>query len=184
MLASVAFGSVQLRVAPVPLFKRLCPLHPPLFGRAPVLHEHPFLLKGTTRWIYLNVIIHGDSASILKAIPDGSLDLALTDPPYGVRYKDRTGMSISELCSIRTCLAGVQSATASTRGHLLLQHDLFDTTLKDLGLRPQRAAKRLPPGFGRFAPCSRVPAKALFRLHPHSRRRAEVQLLNLFLDGV
>ncbi|GLS38110.1 hypothetical protein GCM10010869_37040 [Mesorhizobium tianshanense] len=28
------------------------------------------------------------------------------------------------------------------------------------GLRPRRASERLPPNFGRFAPCSRFPAKA------------------------
>lgn len=43
---------------------------------------------------YLDTIIQGESASVLKGIPDASLDLALTDPPYGVRYKDRNGRSI------------------------------------------------------------------------------------------
>jgi len=34
----------------------------------------------------LNQIIHGDCFNILKDIPDSSIDLILTDPPYGLKF--------------------------------------------------------------------------------------------------
>lgn len=34
-----------------------------------------------------NRIICGDAAELLKEIPDGSVDLVITDPPYGIHYK-------------------------------------------------------------------------------------------------
>jgi DNA modification methylase len=40
-------------------------------------------------------IIHGDCTRILPTLPNDSVDLILTDPPYGVRYHDRTGRSIA-----------------------------------------------------------------------------------------
>src|SRR4026209_1664383 len=43
----------------------------------------------------MNSIIHGDCTEVLKTLPDQSVDFVLTDPPYGVRYKDRTGRTIA-----------------------------------------------------------------------------------------
>ena len=34
----------------------------------------------------INQIIHGDCFEVLKTIPDGSIDLILTDPPYGLSF--------------------------------------------------------------------------------------------------
>jgi DNA modification methylase len=34
----------------------------------------------------INQIIHGDCLEVLKTIPDGSIDLILTDPPYGLSF--------------------------------------------------------------------------------------------------
>ena len=42
-----------------------------------------------------NQVIHGDCAQVLRALPDASVDLVVTDPPYFVRYKDRFGRSIA-----------------------------------------------------------------------------------------
>jgi site-specific DNA-methyltransferase (adenine-specific) len=42
----------------------------------------------------MNRIIHGDCTEVLKTLPTGSVDFVLTDPPYFVRYKDRSGRSI------------------------------------------------------------------------------------------
>jgi adenine-specific DNA-methyltransferase len=39
-------------------------------------------------------IIHGDCQRVLRSLPDSSVDFVLTDPPYLVSYKDRTGRSI------------------------------------------------------------------------------------------
>lgn len=41
-----------------------------------------------------NTIICGDAVATLASMPAGSVDLVLTDPPYLVRYRDRTGRSL------------------------------------------------------------------------------------------
>jgi len=38
---------------------------------------------------YLNKIICGDCLEILKELPDNSVDLVLTDPPYGINYDNK-----------------------------------------------------------------------------------------------
>jgi len=43
----------------------------------------------------VNRITHGDCLSLLRDLPDGCADMVLTDPPYLVRYKDRTGRQIA-----------------------------------------------------------------------------------------
>ena len=41
-----------------------------------------------------NSIIQGDCSVVLKTLPSESADFVLTDPPYLVRYKDRSGRTI------------------------------------------------------------------------------------------
>lgn len=41
-----------------------------------------------------NTIHLGDCRTVLKSVPDDSIDLVLTDPPYLVGYRDRSGRSI------------------------------------------------------------------------------------------
>ena len=41
-----------------------------------------------------NRIIQGECAAVLKTLPAVSVDFVLTDPPYLVRYKDRSGRTI------------------------------------------------------------------------------------------
>lgn len=53
----------------------------------------------------INEIIHGDCNAILKELPPESVDLVLTDPPYGVRYKDRAGRSIANDDCLDTVLS-------------------------------------------------------------------------------
>ncbi|MEQ5844423.1 MULTISPECIES: DNA methyltransferase [Paraburkholderia] len=43
----------------------------------------------------MNFFYHGDCLEILPTIPDAVIDFALTDPPYLVNYRDRTGRSIA-----------------------------------------------------------------------------------------
>lgn len=43
---------------------------------------------------YLDKVLHGDCISLLGNLPDNSVDFVLTDPPYLVRYRDRTGRRI------------------------------------------------------------------------------------------
>ena len=42
-----------------------------------------------------NRIIEGDCTEVLRTLPAQMVDLVVTDPPYGVRYVDRTGRSIA-----------------------------------------------------------------------------------------
>ena len=42
----------------------------------------------------MNRVIHGDCREVLKTLPEGSVDFVLTDPPYFVRYRDRSGRSV------------------------------------------------------------------------------------------
>jgi len=42
-----------------------------------------------------NQIIRGDCNAVLKDLPAASVDFILTDPPYGVRYRDRTGRTVN-----------------------------------------------------------------------------------------
>jgi site-specific DNA-methyltransferase (adenine-specific) len=35
-------------------------------------------------------IIEGDCATVLKSFPEGCIDLVVTDPPYLVRYRERS----------------------------------------------------------------------------------------------
>jgi DNA modification methylase len=42
-----------------------------------------------------NQVIHGDCLQVLRSLPHSSVDLVVTDPPYGVRYQDRCGRSIA-----------------------------------------------------------------------------------------
>lgn len=43
----------------------------------------------------VNQVTHGDCLQVLRRLPDACVDLILTDPPYLVRYKDRSGRSIA-----------------------------------------------------------------------------------------
>jgi adenine-specific DNA-methyltransferase len=44
---------------------------------------------------FLGQVIHGDCISVMATMPDKCVDFILTDPPYFVRFKDRTGRSVS-----------------------------------------------------------------------------------------
>lgn len=43
----------------------------------------------------INRILEGDCTRLLKRLPDGCVDLIVTDPPYGVRYQDGFGRTIA-----------------------------------------------------------------------------------------
>lgn len=42
-----------------------------------------------------NMILSGDSAKLLNDLPEDSVDLVVTDPPYLVNYRDRSGRSLA-----------------------------------------------------------------------------------------
>ncbi len=41
-----------------------------------------------------NLIIEGDAAHVLNTLPEGCVDLVITDPPYLVNYQDRLGSKL------------------------------------------------------------------------------------------
>ena len=43
---------------------------------------------------WLDQVTHGDCLDVLAKLPAASVDLVLTDPPYLVRYRPRTGQSV------------------------------------------------------------------------------------------
>lgn len=43
----------------------------------------------------INQILQGDCTHVLRQLPDGHVDLIVTDPPYGVRYQDRFGRTVA-----------------------------------------------------------------------------------------
>lgn len=43
----------------------------------------------------INTVQHGDCIEVMRRMPSRSVDFILTDPPYLVRYKDRSGRSIA-----------------------------------------------------------------------------------------
>lgn len=47
---------------------------------------------------FLNKIIHADCMDILKELPDKSIDLVLTDPPYGIGIAKKKTIGRSNLC--------------------------------------------------------------------------------------
>jgi site-specific DNA-methyltransferase (adenine-specific) len=42
----------------------------------------------------LNTVVHGDCVQVMRGMPSASVDLVLTDPPYLVRYRSRSGQTI------------------------------------------------------------------------------------------
>lgn len=42
----------------------------------------------------INTVLHGDCLEMMKQIPDKSIDLVLTDPPYGIGIANKTSLSI------------------------------------------------------------------------------------------
>lgn len=42
-----------------------------------------------------NTILHGDCVTLMETIPDNSVDFILTDPPYLVNYRPRSGQRVA-----------------------------------------------------------------------------------------
>jgi site-specific DNA-methyltransferase (adenine-specific) len=52
--------------------------------------NHPAATRATG-----NAVLHGDCISRMADLPSGTADLILTDPPYLVSYRDRTGRTVA-----------------------------------------------------------------------------------------
>ena len=54
------------------------------------------ILEETTPiWFYYNKIICGDSLRVMKQLPDNSVDLVITSPPYNLKNSTGNGMSVN-----------------------------------------------------------------------------------------
>src|SRR5689334_8249943 len=54
----------------------------------------PALLTMSLSPSHLNQVLTGDCLKLLPLLPDASVDLVLTDPPYLVRYQSRDGRGV------------------------------------------------------------------------------------------
>jgi site-specific DNA-methyltransferase (adenine-specific) len=61
-------------------------IRPAYLGPVPALAEAPTLPSG---------ILHGDCVTVMATLPAASIDLVLTDPPYGCNYRDRAGRRVA-----------------------------------------------------------------------------------------
>lgn len=61
-------------------------IRPRYLGPVPGVAESPALPSG---------VLHGDCVTVLQGFPAGSIDLVLTDPPYGCNYRDRAGRQVA-----------------------------------------------------------------------------------------
>jgi site-specific DNA-methyltransferase (adenine-specific) len=43
----------------------------------------------------INRVLEGDCTRILRLLPDAQVDLVITDPPYGVHYRDRENRTVA-----------------------------------------------------------------------------------------
>lgn len=59
---------------------------PRRLGPIPEILEAPALPSG---------ILHGDCVTVMATLPTASIDLVLTDPPYGCNYRDRAGRRVA-----------------------------------------------------------------------------------------
>ena len=48
------------------------------------------------------LLMQGDCLELLKDIPDGSVDMVLTDPPYGIDYQSQWKKNKSEFAFSKT----------------------------------------------------------------------------------
>jgi site-specific DNA-methyltransferase (adenine-specific) len=56
--------------------------------------------QSSNRNRFVNSITHGDCIQVMHQMPAGSADFILTDPPYLVNYRDRSGRSIQNDVSV------------------------------------------------------------------------------------
>lgn len=92
---------------------------------------------------FRNQIIQGDCTAILRDMPDSSIDLVVTDPPYLVGYRDRKGRTLAGDDSPESVLASFPGIARVLRPDSLCicfygwnRIDLFMPAWKEAGLTP------------------------------------------------
>jgi DNA modification methylase len=73
----------------------------------------------------VNQIVQGDCVQVLKTLPTASVDLVVTDPPYLVNYRNRSGQTIKNdnggSAGVLAAPSGDMSGPPPTRRQV--QHD-------------------------------------------------------------
>ena len=128
-----------------------------------------------------NTVMHGDCIDLMGKMPPESVDFILTDPPYIVRYRDRSGRTVANDGNA----AWLRPAFAQM--HRVLKRDAFCISFYgwhqiDLFMGAWRAAGFRPVGHltftknyassRRFVECSHEPAYLLAKGNPAAPERA------------
>jgi adenine-specific DNA-methyltransferase len=92
---------------------------------------------------YTNRIIHGDCISVMKTMPEASVDLIATDPPYLVSYQSRDGRSIANDTTSEWLVPAFHELYRVLKNNRFLvsfyswnKVDRFFAAWKDAGFRP------------------------------------------------
>lgn len=108
------------------------------FSRRP-----PIIRTADTPPVQANRIIHGDCNAVLPTLPAASVDLVVTDPPYGVRYRDRSGRTVANDSELHGVLGAFREIYRVMKPHTLCicfygwnRVDDFFRAWRDAGLYP------------------------------------------------
>src|SRR5271156_4107345 len=90
-----------------------------------------------------NTIPHGDCIQVMRQMPANSVDFILTDPPYLVNYRDRSGRSIQNDANadwLKPAMREAYRVLKQDRVAIMFygwtKVDSFFATWKDAGFRP------------------------------------------------
>jgi len=90
-----------------------------------------------------NQIIHGDCIEVMRSLPNNTVDLVVTDPPYLVNYKDRSGCTIKNDNSLDMVLDSFQEIYSLLKPDTFCISfygwntvDIFFKAWKNAGFRP------------------------------------------------
>jgi site-specific DNA-methyltransferase (adenine-specific) len=91
----------------------------------------------------INTIAHGDCIDIMRQMPASSIDFIVTDPPYLVNYRDRTGRSIQNDANADWLKPAMMEAHRVLKQNRLMlcfygwnRIDKFFDAWKDAGFQP------------------------------------------------
>jgi site-specific DNA-methyltransferase (adenine-specific) len=97
------------------------------------IQHHPFI----------NTITHGDCIQVMRQMPAQSVDFILTDPPYLVNYRDRTGRAIqndADASWLKPAMAEAYRVLKQNRVAIIFygwtKVDIFFEAWRDAGFRP------------------------------------------------
>jgi len=108
---------------------------------------------------FINKVICGDCLEVMKHIPDGAVDLVVTDPPYnvGINYGEKTNDNkedfIKWISPIFKELRRISKTTLITTGHYrLADYAEIEKWKWLIAWHKPASIKRSPVGFTNFEP--------------------------------